>query len=87
MLNVFVHGDAAHLEGGQQSGYLCIRIPAVADVQQQDAGFFCGQLFVVEDSIEYLFHCMCAMLNDNLSQPILHDLRSQRGQHRFRVEL
>ena len=46
----FVDCDAAHLEGGEQGGYLSFRIHLAGDVEQNLPGLCRGQFFVVEES-------------------------------------
>ena len=46
----FFYFDAAHLENGQQSGYLCVVIHSPGYVEQQILCFFSGQFLVIEEA-------------------------------------
>ena len=51
-----VYLDSAHLEGGEQGGYLRGGVLSAGDALHEAAGFLAGQFFVVEESCQYLFH-------------------------------
>ena len=47
----FFYFDAAHLENGQQGGYLCVVIHSPGYVEQQNSfASFSGQFLVIEEA-------------------------------------
>ena len=57
--NQFVYRDAPHLKSSQQGCSLGLVHFTTGHFVHQRAGLFTGQLFVVEDSFQYLFHIVC----------------------------